>query len=110
MEAVLNMKQKDEKHIGSHEKNASMKRISKNHKIFLANQVKLDINPEKARIVFVDDSLKGISSFEIEMTKQDWLLILDKLTEETLFFLLRHNQKFAKEFLKQNPSLEMMFR
>jgi len=104
------LKQKDEKKIVRQEKNASVKRIGKNNRIFFANQVKLDINPEKARIVFVDDSLKGISSFEIEMTKQDWLLILDKLTEETLFFLLRHNQKFAKEFLKQNPSLEMMFR
>jgi hypothetical protein len=110
MEEAYSLKQKEKKKIVRQEKNASVKRINKNHKIFLANQVRLDINPEKARIVFLDESLKGISSFEIEMTKKDWLLILDKLTEETLFFLLRHNQKFAREFLKQNPSLEMMFR
>jgi hypothetical protein len=92
------------------ERNCSEKHISKNHKLFLANNVRLDLNSERARIIFVDESLKGISSFEIEMTRKDWLLILEELTAKTLVFLIRHNDKDTEKFLRQNPTLEMMFR
>ncbi len=104
------MKQKEKKEIVRHEKNAGEKHIDKNHKIFSANNVRLDINPEKARIVFTDESLTGFSSFEIETTRKDWLLILEELTAKTLVFLIQHSDKDTEKILRQNPTYEMMFR
>jgi hypothetical protein len=81
----------------------------KNRNVFFANQVRIDINPEKARIVFVDDSPQGSSSFEIEMTRKDWLLILEELTAKTIVFLMAYEQKESKELRKLHPSSESMF-